>query len=279
MVPIKDVENVMVVISADNNNENYRELMNKANCKALIGIPMSVSGKPVMYAIFTDATNDRKWDNETIKFLSDVCTMIQTMLYKKNSKDSLISSYSALREILDNIGSEICVIDKESKEILFANDIAKRACRKELVGLSCAEFNTTCECCNCDACAAMSEKRYFEEKFNEDRNAWFEIKYSEITWVDGRKVTLCNMTDVTEKKKYQSRIEFQANNDFLTGLYNRMRCEEDLEITIRETITNKSCGALLFMDLDNFKNINDGLGHQYGDILLKTISANIQQIK
>lgn len=278
-MPIDTIENGMVVISVDSKNEKYMDIMKKSNCKALIGVPIIVAGKLVMYAIFTDKTNERKWDNATIKFLSDICTMIQTMLYKKNTKDSLVSSYSALREILDNIGSEICVIDKDTKEILFANDIAKKACRKELVGLNCSEFNTSCESRNCDMCSAMSEKRYFEEKYNKKRNAWFDIKYNEITWVDGRKVSLCNMTDVTEKKKYQNRIEFQANNDFLTGLYNRMRCEEDLEITIRETITNKSTGALLFMDLDNFKNINDGLGHQYGDILLKTISASIQQIK
>jgi len=279
MVPVSEVESGMMIISSDNINEKYARVMEKYNCKALIGIPIIIDGKVVMYAVFTDRTSERKWDDDTIKFVSDVCTMIQTILYKKKSKDSLVSSYSALREILDNIGSEICVIDKETKEILFANDIAKKARRKELVGLLCSEFNTNCEGKKCDVCGAISEKQYFEEKYCKERSGWFEIKYNEITWVDGRKVSLCNMTDVTEKKKYQSRIEFQANNDFLTGLYNRMRCEEDLEITIRETITNKSCGALLFMDLDNFKNINDGLGHQYGDILLKTISANIQQIK
>ena len=279
MVPVKDVESGMVIISSDSTNEKYLDLMKKTECKALIGVPIHVNNKLLMYAIFTDRTNERKWDNNTIKFLSDICTMIQTMLYKKNSKDSIISSYSALREILDNIGSEICVIDKTTKEILFANDIAKRACRKELVGMKCSDFNTSCERSNCDMCNVLYDKYHFEEKYNKQRSAWFEIKNNEITWVDGRKVSLCNITDVTEKKKYQSRIEFQANNDFLTGLYNRMRCEEDLEITIRDTITNKSCGALLFMDLDNFKNINDGLGHQYGDILLKTISANIQEIK
>lgn len=61
--------------------------------------------------------------------------------------------------------------------------------------------------------------------------------------------------------------------NFLTGLYNRMKCENDLR-----TLSVKRCGTkkkmpLLFMDLDDFKHINDGLGHQYGDVLLQQVAA------
>ena len=42
-------------------------------------------------------------------------------------------------------------------------------------------------------------------------------------------MTLCTVYDVTDKKLYQQKIEKQANNDFLTGLFNRMRCEQDLK--------------------------------------------------
>ena len=84
---------------------------------------------------------------------------------------------------------------------------------------------------------------------------------------------------ITEKKKNEKRIEFQANNDFLTGLYNRMRCEADLYETITEAVNEGKSGYIMFIDLDNFKHINDGLGHQYGDILLKMISLGLQQIK
>jgi len=83
---------------------------------------------------------------------------------------------------------------------------------------------------------------------------------------------------VTDKKLYQQKIERQANNDFLTGLYNRMRCEQDLERYIRQTKEFGGEGALLYIDLDDFKHINDGLGHQYGDVLLKNISGSLQRI-
>ena len=97
--------------------------------------------------------------------------------------------------------------------------------------------------------------------------------------MDGRKVSLCTIYDITDKKVYQKKIESQANNDFLTGLFNRMRCEQDLDRFIRLAELNGTEGALLYIDLDDFKHINDGLGHQYGDVLLKAISHSLQKIE
>lgn len=57
-----------------------------------------------------------------------------------------------------------------------------------------------------------------------------------------------------------------------------MRCEQDLERYIRQTKEFGGEGALLYIDLDDFKHINDGLGHQYGDVLLKNISGSLQRI-
>ena len=57
-----------------------------------------------------------------------------------------------------------------------------------------------------------------------------------------------------------------------------MRCEQDLQHFVEDTHESGGEGALLYIDLDDFKHINDGLGHQYGDILLKNISSGLKQI-
>lgn len=100
-----------------------------------------------------------------------------------------------------------------------------------------------------------------------EEDKWFDIHRTGIVWVDGRNVQLVTLYDITQKKRYQQRIENQANNDFLTGLYNRMRCEQDLAKFIDDSVKNDTRGAMIYIDLDDFKHINDGLGHQYGDVL------------
>ena len=89
---------------------------------------------------------------------------------------------------------------------------------------------------------------------------------------------MCAIYDITEKKLYQKRIEQQAYTDFLTGLYNRMCCEKDLAKYVDEARTTGRTGALMYLDLDDFKHINDNLGHQYGDVLLQDISKAMSQI-
>ena len=80
--------------------------------------------------------------------------------------------------------------------------------------------------------------------------------------MDGKKANLYSLYDITDKKLYQRRIEQQAYTDFLTGLYNRMCCERDLARQIDQAKKTGGEGALLYLDLDDFKHINDGLGHQ-----------------
>jgi diguanylate cyclase (GGDEF)-like protein len=69
-----------------------------------------------------------------------------------------------------------------------------------------------------------------------------------------------------------------ANHDALTGLFNRHRFDEELAARLAETRRYGTPGALLLIDLDNFKPINDKFGHQAGDALLKEIGRTLQNI-
>lgn len=201
-------------------------------------------------------------------------------LTEENVKSNAVtSSRRALKEILDNMGNGLLVVDKESKEILFSNAEMYSFHNKELLGSTCDHIRVCGVNEDCENCKRLSSKGDRWEIYDDRLGRWFDVRTSEITWIDGKSVELFNFTDITEKKSYEKKIEFQANNDFLTGLYNRMRCENDLQEIIAKSIENNTSGYMLFIDLDNFKHINDGLGHHYGDMLLRLISIGLQQIE
>ncbi|HOF50899.1 MAG TPA: EAL domain-containing protein [Rhodoferax sp.] len=82
-------------------------------------------------------------------------------------------------------------------------------------------------------------------------------------------------TDITQRKATEQQIEYLAYHDPLTGLPNRMLLEDRMQQSLAHAERNHFRLALLFLDLDNFKKINDSLGHATGDILLKEIASRL----
>jgi diguanylate cyclase (GGDEF)-like protein/PAS domain S-box-containing protein len=85
-------------------------------------------------------------------------------------------------------------------------------------------------------------------------------------------------TDISERKEAERRVAHMAQHDFLTGLPNRMLLLDRLAQAIRHASREKHKIALIFLDLDRFKNINDTLGHPIGDKLLIEVSSRIARV-
>ncbi len=114
-------------------------------------------------------------------------------------------------------------------------------------------------------------------------------KQGELFWVsaiisplrdDGDDVThyLAVMEDISQKKSYEEMLKYQATYDNLTNLPNRFYGYSRLEHAIANAYVNKNKLAVLFLDLNEFKQINDSLGHAAGDILLKSLSERYLSI-
>ena len=250
-------------------------------------IPIKINGIKAMYVVISGIKD--KTMEEIDGFIHSIVSVIQSTAQMRVTNHSLLSSYEVLKDILNNIGSGIIVCDRNSAAILFSNKVAAESkeiqnaikeCMQEL--MSSEEYKSYL-----DRKKAYDEddgtdyvKPYIRpiEKYSAESGLWFEIRFTNLLWIDGSEVIVCTASDITQKKKSQQKIEFQAHNDFLTGLYNRMKCESDLKKIIKQSVKDGAKGALMFIDLDDFKHINDGLGHQYGDVLLQQIAAGLQSI-
>ncbi|MFZ7102840.1 MAG: EAL domain-containing protein [Peptococcaceae bacterium] len=84
-----------------------------------------------------------------------------------------------------------------------------------------------------------------------------------------------SLTDITDKKLYEKEIRKLAFYDYLTGLPNRIHLINRLKRAMELCLKNGCSGAVFYLDLDNFKMINDSFGHNYGDLLLVEISKRI----
>jgi diguanylate cyclase (GGDEF)-like protein len=96
----------------------------------------------------------------------------------------------------------------------------------------------------------------------------------QIVPVDGGAVAM--VRDITERKVAEERIRHMAHHDELTGLPNRSLIRDRLDQAVRTAQRNGGHLALAFVDLDGFKLVNDGLGHNAGDELLKVVGSPMQ---
>jgi diguanylate cyclase (GGDEF)-like protein len=101
-----------------------------------------------------------------------------------------------------------------------------------------------------------------------------EMRKVSIEW-QNRSAYIVSLRDITEYKRLQKQLLYDAQHDVLTGLANRSLLEERLEQATRKAKRNHENIAVMMLDLDRFKLVNDTLGHAGGDAMLKQVADNL----
>ncbi len=198
---------------------------------------------------------------------------------RKQAEDAVRASEMQLKQILDSIHAGVVVIDAETHEIVDANDSALKmigASKEQVVGRACHNFICPTEIGSCPIsdrhCLIDNSERLLLMANGSEKpilKSVVQIRYK------GRTHLIESFIDISNLKQAQAQITKMAYYDSLTNLPNRLLFRDRLQLAVSHAQRHKQLLALIFLDLDNFKRINDTLGHQAGDILLKEVALRL----
>ena len=257
--------------------------------------------KPVFTDMWATLTHGEVWKGELINRRKDDSEYIEMALISPiRQPDGRITHYLGIKEnITERKRAEaelrIAAIAFEAQEGMIITDVHNIILRvnrtfTEITGYTAAEAvgqkmnllksgrHDT------DFYAAMwasihTTGTWQGEIWNRRKNGEIYPEWVTITAVKSDEGTVTHyvstMTDITLRKAAEDEIQHLAFFDPLTQLPNRRLLLDRLETALAASARNKSYGALMFIDLDNFKNLNDTLGHDMGDMLLRQVAQRL----
>ncbi|MFD1926751.1 EAL domain-containing protein [Sporosarcina siberiensis] len=118
-----------------------------------------------------------------------------------------------------------------------------------------------------------------EVRLKHNKGYWREFKITLTNHLNDPSLNgiIYNLHDITEIKKQQKEIRYMAYHDYLTGLPNRRSFEDRLELETRLANVDDRKFAVMFLNLDGFKYLNDSLGHEVGDLLLIEVAEKLNR--
>jgi len=126
--------------------------------------------------------------------------------------------------------------------------------------------------------AGSSNESHAELRFRHRSGIWIWLEAFAQNMLHEPSVgaIVLNYRDVTQRKATEKQLEYQAYYDALTGLPNRLLFRDRVVNAIAQAHRNRRGVAVMYLDLDHFKLVNDGLGHSLGDALLSEVAARLQ---
>ncbi|MGM0593354.1 MAG: putative bifunctional diguanylate cyclase/phosphodiesterase [Pseudomonadota bacterium] len=219
--------------------------------------------------------------------VTQVTGVIQDITELKEVELALREKQHTLQSLLDSAPIGIWFQNTEGRRLFVNRAFCEATGISEATFLAAEDYRTIYDdttalaCLESDRTALQSDGPHLSQqrmRFADGQWHDLEILKSRIRDDHGNIIGLIGLSmDVTEKKEAEAKLRHQAYFDELTGLGNRNYLLEQLTRSLAQARRHEYYSAVLFFDLDNFKIINDSLGHQSGDELLKDIGQRLRR--
>lgn len=217
---------------------------------SIMGAPVSIGGKQV-----------------------GVCGIYRDMSVYFRNRERLRQTEERLRAVVDNLPVVLFMLDKDGVFTLSQGLGLKAMGREpdENVGRSIYEVSADQPQLIEGFKAALRGRTKVLQQ--DSPEAIFETQFSPLADDNGEITGVIGLArDITENREIKRRLEYMAHHDMLTGLPNRVFLRDRIKGAISRARQANSLFAILFVDLDRFKTINDSLGHAAGDRVLRTVA-------
>ncbi len=268
---------------------HWLQLARQSGCHSIAAFPLCQGGSTVgAISVYSDRVEG--FDEEELAVLTELTADVSFGIHSIRTEAARRAAEETLQlrnRAIEASRNGILIVERRSHLIIFANPAFAEITgysASEVVGKSFEflfdtdrtekELRHVLRTMDRRAGTAVLLQSYRKDK----RIYWNDLHISPVR--DHRGETshyVFIINDVTEYKQYEQQLEYQANHDELTGLPNRNLMRDRLYQALVHARRHQAQIGVLFMDLDQFKVVNDGLGHAAGDELLKVVAARIME--
>jgi diguanylate cyclase len=194
----------------------------------------------------------------------------------------MISKLPPFAELLDLVPDAVCVVDPEGR-LLFVNASFERIfgyASHEMLGRQIFELvhpdDRAATLRQAEQVMGGVLQRHYRNRYIHKDGYSVDIQWS-ARWLPEYGVRIGVGHEITELRRIERELEHRASHDPLTGLPNRHRLQEEMQHAIAHAVQTGEGLAVLYLDLDGFKQVNDRGGHEAGDRALHEVAQRLQQ--
>ena len=259
---------------------NERRMFERNGIVSAVFVPLLLKKKLIGSVGCSAVTGPMAWSDETVSLLRITGEILVSALERRRTYGALRESEARYRLMAEN-STDLLARTTSDGTVVYTSDAIRTLLGyepREVIGMPLRDF------IHPDDRPAMRDivpnttghTFSYRARRKDGSFVWLESTIRAVTGTDGETVEIVSVSrDISERRRAEEQIEYQAYHDALTGLPNRLLFRDRLTVALAHAKRQESKLVVMFLDLDRFKMVNDTLGHSVGDELLRVIASRL----